>query len=170
VTSGGAVYNPYVEALSLKRALVALGIPADLIYTETQARHTDENVAYALAMFKDAPPASFGVASHGGHARVACRLSRAWGTPCTVFPAPRAWVDARMASRPPRIRIERVRMPSWATHTEGEHERRHEKRQGLFGHGRVYLAYLTWGRIFGRQAPVPPAPEPSLGLSGGIAP
>ena len=170
VTSGGAVYNPYVEALSLKRALVALGIPADRIYTETQARHTDENISYALAMFADAPPESFGVASHGGHARIACRLSRSWGTPCTVFPAPRGWVEARMASRPPRIRIERVGLPEWASHSEDDHHRHKEKRRGRFGHARVYLAYLTWGRIFGREAPLPPGPEPTLALTGEIAP
>jgi len=162
VTSGGAVYNPYVEAISLKRALVALGIPADQIYTETQARHTDENVAYALALFPDAPPESFGVASHGFHARIACRLARAWGTACTVYPAPEAWVEARVADRPPRIRIQRVRAPDWESHDEHEHGRRIEQRKGLFGHGRVYLAYLTWGRIFGRNAPVAPGPEPTL--------
>jgi uncharacterized SAM-binding protein YcdF (DUF218 family) len=161
VTSGGAVYNPYVEAVSLKRALMALGVPPNRILTETQARHTDENVGYSLALFGDSPPKSLGVASHALQAQIACRLARSWGTPCTAFPAPEEWLNGRIADRPPRIRVDPVKAADWREHREGEHDRSRDRREGFMPRARVYLAYLTWGRLFGRRPPTPPQPEPT---------
>jgi hypothetical protein len=48
ITSGAAVHSPYVEADALAAALAALGVPADHIYVEPNALHTDEIVYYSL--------------------------------------------------------------------------------------------------------------------------
>ncbi len=54
VTSGAAVYTPHVEAEALALAMVHLGVPADRIVLETQARHTDENAAYRQRIIEKA--------------------------------------------------------------------------------------------------------------------
>src|SRR6478736_10236582 len=48
ITSGSAVYTPFVEAEALAAALVALGVPPDRIWLEPNALHTDENMVYSL--------------------------------------------------------------------------------------------------------------------------
>src|SRR5690606_6081814 len=50
IVSGGAVHSPYVEAEYMKRYAVALGIPADHIFTETKAQHSVENIFYSYEM------------------------------------------------------------------------------------------------------------------------
>ncbi len=50
IVSGGAVHSPYVEAAYMKRYAVALGIPADHIFTETKAQHSVENIFYSYEM------------------------------------------------------------------------------------------------------------------------
>lgn len=53
IFSGAAVYTPYVEAKVMKLYAVQLGIPAEVIYTETTAEHTTENLYYGCRMAKD---------------------------------------------------------------------------------------------------------------------
>src|SRR6185369_1401839 len=48
ITSGAAVHSPYVEAEALAAALAALGVPAEHIYLEPNALHTDENMYNSL--------------------------------------------------------------------------------------------------------------------------
>lgn len=47
ITTGGAVHNAWVEADTLRDLLVERGVPADRIFTEPKAEHTDENVYYS---------------------------------------------------------------------------------------------------------------------------
>ena len=161
VASGGAVYSPYVEATALKAALMARGVPEHAVTVETQARHTDENIAYSLALFVNDPPITFGVASHSQHARLACRLTRSWGTKCQVFAAPDAWVEEQIGPKPPAMQFEPVTNEQWVQQNETEHALRKDRRMGPWASARVYFRYLTWGRILGWDPPAAPGPEPT---------
>ena len=161
VASGGAVYSPYIEATALKTALIARGVPQDAITVETQARHTDENIAYSLALFKMHPPTTFGVASHSQHARLACRLARSWGTKCQIFAAPEDWVQAEIGKKPPPIQFEAIPDKHWVQHEEDEHDLRRDRRKGPWANRRVYFRYLLWGRLLGWGPPAVPGPEPT---------
>lgn len=45
--SGNSVYTPYYEAEIMKLYAIALGLPADHIYTEKKAEHSTENAYYS---------------------------------------------------------------------------------------------------------------------------
>jgi uncharacterized SAM-binding protein YcdF (DUF218 family) len=45
--SGASVYSPYYEAEVMKLYAIAIGIPADHIYTEKKAEHSTENAYYS---------------------------------------------------------------------------------------------------------------------------
>ncbi|MBS1647961.1 MAG: YdcF family protein [Bacteroidetes bacterium] len=47
ITSGSAVYSPYVEANVMKAYLVQMGVPDSLIIIEDKAQHSTENVWYS---------------------------------------------------------------------------------------------------------------------------
>ncbi len=53
IYSGSAVYSPYVESVVMKEYAVAMGIPADKIFVETQAEHSTENLYYAYYIAKE---------------------------------------------------------------------------------------------------------------------
>ena len=54
ITSGAAVYSPYVEAKIMREYLIAMGIPREHVFTEENAEHSTENVwfGYKLAQKK----------------------------------------------------------------------------------------------------------------------
>jgi hypothetical protein len=52
ITSGAAVQNAFVEADTLKQLLVARGVPAASILTDTRAQHTDENIYYSTRIME----------------------------------------------------------------------------------------------------------------------
>jgi hypothetical protein len=52
ITTGGAVHNAHVEADTLRDLLVARGVAAADVLTDTKARHTDENIYYATRIMK----------------------------------------------------------------------------------------------------------------------
>jgi len=45
--SGSAVYTPFIESEVMKLHAIAIGIPEEIIYTETRAEHSTENVYYS---------------------------------------------------------------------------------------------------------------------------
>jgi uncharacterized SAM-binding protein YcdF (DUF218 family) len=53
IYSGNAVYSPYIEGEIMKKYAIALGIPADRIYTENLARHSTENLYYSYQLAKN---------------------------------------------------------------------------------------------------------------------
>lgn len=83
ITSGNAVYTPYVEAEALAAGLTALGVPADHIALEPDALHTDENMFNGM-LIAEREGWYIHVASDGMHARSGCWMVRAWGAECTV--------------------------------------------------------------------------------------
>jgi hypothetical protein len=83
IVTGGAVYTPWVEAEVMAAALAELGVPADSIWLETHALHTDENMYNAMLIAQAQGWDTFAVASHLPHARTACRQLESWGSECT---------------------------------------------------------------------------------------
>jgi hypothetical protein len=83
ITTGGAVYTPWVEAEVMAAALTELGVPADRIWIESHALHTDENMYNAMLIAQEQGWESFAVASHHPHARTACRQLESWGAECS---------------------------------------------------------------------------------------
>ncbi len=52
IYSGGAVHSPYVESEIMKKYGIALGIPAEHIFTESMAKHSTENLYYSYKLAK----------------------------------------------------------------------------------------------------------------------
>jgi hypothetical protein len=107
ITSGSAVYTPFVEAEALAVALVSLGVPADRIWLEPNALHTDENMVYSLQIARALGWRRLAVASNA--AGLDCLMMEDWGGDCRAFELDLAWVKARHEAlgRP----LERVRAP-----------------------------------------------------------
>lgn len=78
ITSGAAVYNEFVEADVMADALVALGIPADRVFRERDALHTDQNIAWSLAIAEQHGFDDIVVATDMGQAQHGCAMVRAW--------------------------------------------------------------------------------------------
>lgn len=83
ITSGAAVHSPYVEAEALAAGLVALGVPADRIWLEPNALHTDENIYFSVAIARALGLASVAVAAEG--AAWDCLMATDWGQACTAI-------------------------------------------------------------------------------------
>jgi len=93
ITSGAAVYTPFVEAEALAAALVALGVPPERIYLEPHALHTDENMVYSLEIVRRLGFHSVAVASNA--AALDCLMLRDWGQECRAYELDLAFVKRR---------------------------------------------------------------------------
>jgi hypothetical protein len=96
ITSGSAVHSPYVEADALAAALTELGVPADRIYLERNALHTDENMVYSMAIARRLGFRSLAVASNS--AALDCLMLRDWGQECRAYEMDIPWVIRRHAA------------------------------------------------------------------------
>ena len=107
IVSGAAVHSRYVEAEALAAGMAALGVPADRIYVEPNALHTDENMFYSLQMARALGFSRLAVASQKGHAAWGCQLLVDWGQPCGALSVD---LTAVKASHPlPRLTLVRTR-------------------------------------------------------------
>ena len=61
--SGGAVATPYHEARVMSMYAIAIGIPANIIYTEIKAEHSTENVYYSFELARSLGFTKMAVAS-----------------------------------------------------------------------------------------------------------
>ncbi|HEY2745797.1 MAG TPA: YdcF family protein [Polyangia bacterium] len=103
ITSGAAVHSPYVEADAIAAGMVALGVPAERIWLERDALHTDENMYFSLRIVRALGWHTVAVASQKGHAAWSCRMLEDWGLDhCGAFSVD---MDAVIASHP----LERLR-------------------------------------------------------------
>lgn len=151
IVSGGAVRTPHVEAEGLLQGMVALGVPAERILTETQALHTDENLGYSWAIARDQGWDVVAVASDASHVETACKLLGKWDMECLGFPADYDLVHAvRMETPVPQVSVHPV--PGWVDW------RGQERAAGVRRPNSLWV-YATAGP---RGMPEPPAPEPSL--------
>lgn len=53
IYSGSAVYSPYIESKVMKLHAEAIGVPSEIIYTETRAEHSTENLYYSYHLAKE---------------------------------------------------------------------------------------------------------------------
>jgi hypothetical protein len=93
ITSGAAVYTPYVEAEAIAAAMTAAGVPAERIYLEPHALHTDENMFYSLQIARALGFHSIAVASDAG--AWDCLMLLDWGQKCRSFTIDHEWVRKR---------------------------------------------------------------------------
>ena len=161
ITSGAAVHSPYVEADAIAAGMAALGVPADRIWIEPNALHTDENMYFSLRIAHALGFHTLAVASQKGHAAWSCRMLEDWGQRgCGAFSVD---MDAVEASRPlGRLRTVRTReVGDWLPLVQ--RERAIARRTGRH-RPPSFLLYpmLGWLRINGqRWIPyTPPGPPP----------
>jgi hypothetical protein len=93
ITSGSAVYTPFVEAEALAAAMTALGVPPEHIYLEPNALHTDENMVYSLEIIRRIGFRTVAVASNS--AALDCLMLRDWGQDCRAYELDLAFVKKR---------------------------------------------------------------------------
>jgi hypothetical protein len=93
ITTGSAVYSPYVEAEAIAAAMAAVGVPKNVIYLERNALHTDENMFYSLQIARALGFSRVAVASDA--AAWDCRMLLDWGQDCRSFTIDREWVRKR---------------------------------------------------------------------------
>lgn len=164
ITSGSAVQNRYTEAVALKAGMVALGVPEEVIVTETQALHTDENAGFGLKIAQELGYETLGVASHGGQARGMRALLRGWGHAAIALPMDMGRVRARLEAGHPEVRIEPVPADGWMTLRQ--RERAIRKARGKTFRRPPSLLVYAWGAIAGnftrREPPEPLEREPTL--------
>lgn len=163
ITSGSAVYNRYTEAEALKTGMVALGVPADLILTETQALHTDENMGYSLLIAQELGVQRLAVASDRNQAFGGCMMLRRWGHDCTVLALDRERVHARRLQPLPDVVIEPVPADGWQTLEQREQAR--AQADGARRRPASIPLYVVKGvlGLFGlARPPAPPGREPSI--------
>ena len=79
ITSGAAVHSRFVEADAIAAGMVALGVPAERIWLERDALHTDENMYFSLRIARALGFRTVAVASQKGHAAWSCRMLEDWG-------------------------------------------------------------------------------------------
>ena len=109
IVSGAAVHSPYVEAEAIAQAMEALDFPADRIWLEPNALHTDENVYYSMMLAEDLGLANLAIASHGAHAAWACSLMVRWGHDCGAFAMDEGELEAFLPPREASLRALRAR-------------------------------------------------------------
>jgi hypothetical protein len=99
ITSGAAVHTPFVEAEALAAAMTALGVPADRIFLEPHALHTEENIFNGLRIARKKGWSRLGVASDRGQAIGACQMLMDWHKQCGAFSMDTAVVDSRRSKQ-----------------------------------------------------------------------
>lgn len=94
ITSGAAVHTPYVEAEAMAAIMVAAGVPAEHIYLDPNALHTDENVYNGLQIAKRLGWQRLAVLSDRGHSAFGCEFLSSFGSTCVALSVDRAAVRA----------------------------------------------------------------------------
>jgi hypothetical protein len=130
--------------------MTALGVPADRIWLERDALHTDENMYFSLRIARALGFHTIAVASQKGHAAWSCRMLEDWGqNGCGAFSVD---MDAVVASRA-RERLAAVRTPAVAAWVPlAERERAIAAKSGRH-RPPSYMLYpmLGWLRINGER-------------------
>lgn len=161
VVSGAATYNRCVEAEAMAAGLAALDVPADRIFIEPNARHTDENLYYGMQVAERLGGRTFAVASDGAQASGGCAFLASWGRVCLAASADRAVVEAdsaRLGARLDDVRVPLVADAGWLP--VGEYEARRVAAGGPSRPGSpwLYLVRAPLGRVVG--CPWVPVPSP----------
>jgi hypothetical protein len=121
IVSGAAVHTPYVEAEAIAMAMATLGVPADKIWLERDALHTDENVFYSMKLARKLGFEDLAIASNAGHAAFGCKMMISWGHPCVAQGMDIAELETFMPAFEPSLRRLRApRVDGWVDLDERE--------------------------------------------------
>ncbi len=121
ITSGGAVHTPFVEAEAIAQLMVTAGVPAERIYLDPNALHTDENVFNGLQIARKQRWEKLAILSDRGHSAFGCQFMTAFGASCAALSVDRDAVKARHAQLHDKIAPVRApRDPSYVTLAERE--------------------------------------------------
>ncbi len=123
IVSGSAVHSPYVEAEALAMAMATLGVPADKIWLETDALHTDENVYYSMQLARKLGFVDLAIASNSAHAGFACSMMLSWGHACVGLALDVEELETFMPAREPELRALRARRVEGWVDLEDREER-----------------------------------------------
>jgi hypothetical protein len=163
ITSGGAVYSPYVEAEALALAMNALGVPADRIYLDRHALHTDENIYNAVQIARGLGLSRLAVASDRGQAVGACQMLEDWhGAGCGAFSMDYPLVEQRLAGWAQLRSVRAPRVPDSEFVPLKLRERRRAQVSGRSVRPPSFLLYPVMAMLRGlgrRWIPNAPAPE-----------
>ncbi|MCA9570469.1 MAG: hypothetical protein KC656_21650 [Myxococcales bacterium] len=146
----------------LRDAMVAMGVPAERIHLETQALHSDENVAFSLRIADALGYGVVGVASDAGHSSGLCWMARRWGHDCVDLPfdpdvdGPRI---GDLLALPRDIWGTALPVQTWMA----EHREPRMAKTGGYGTSFPHYLKLAARSAFRRhpRPPEPPGPEPS---------
>lgn len=103
ITSGAAVTSPFIEAEALAEAMTLFGVPAERIYLEPGALHTDENIYNALQIARLAGWSRLAIASDVNQAVGACQMLEDWHPQCGAFSMDYGLVESRLIEHQPRL-------------------------------------------------------------------
>jgi hypothetical protein len=166
IVSGAATYNRYVEAEGLAAALVELGVPSSAIWMEQDARHTDENMYYALDIARRLGARRLAVASDAGQAAGGCSFLRSWGQPCLAIALDRdeveRWLDDPRHRAVHALRLDAVASDGWLPVDRFEAERAARGGKARPGSLALYFWHAPLGRL--RSRPWVPAAPPTREL------
>lgn len=149
ITSGGAVYSPYVEAEAIAAAMTTLGVPAERIYLDAEALHTDENIYNALQIARHQGWTRLAVASDRGQAVGACQMLEDWHKQCGAFSMDYQLVEQRLQATPTVLDVRVAPVPS--AHFVPLKQREAERAQKL-GRRRRPPSYVLYPLMLLRRA------------------
>lgn len=155
VTSGGAVYNRYIEAEALAEALVVLGVPRTRIVLEPHALHSDENAAFSLRIIERRGWQSIAVVSESVHAVLIDKILAKWGVASVALPVDRSAVKRQVEAGMPTVRTRQVPDERWLAL-----EQRHALRTAELGYTRGASVPLYIRRALTPGATSPLIAEP----------
>jgi vancomycin permeability regulator SanA len=156
IVSGSAVHSPYFEAEGLAAGMAAVGIPADHIYIEDQALHTDENMYYSMRIAHALGFGRIAALSNGLHAAWGCKMMADWEVDCKGFSVMPSEIGPLHARHPELDEVRSLRVRDWVT--LGEKERVIARRTGRTRPPSFLLyPHLGWLRLNG-QVWTPPSP------------
>lgn len=84
--SGSAVYSPYIESRVMAKYAIALGIPAENIFTEENARHSTENLYYSYTRAKELGFTKIALASDPFQTNNLRTFKKRWGIDVGLLP------------------------------------------------------------------------------------
>jgi len=153
ITSGAAVRTPFVEAEALALTMHALGVPADRIYVEPDALHTDENVFNSLRIAQKKGFTRLGVASERSQALGACQMLSEWHQKqlCGAFSMETSVVEHRRSDVNELLSSLRAKpVADFVPLEVRERDRAKQQNRRPRPHSAVLYPLMTFLRVFGK--------------------
>ncbi len=76
ITSGSAVYSPYVEGEIMRKYVIAMGVPAENVFAEPRAEHSTENLFYGWKLARSLNFKQIGLATDRFQSKMLKKFNR----------------------------------------------------------------------------------------------